>query len=75
MRTDALLRQHAESQVRSKWTTYYGTELTSNHFDVWSHFHGINIDSIRPGKPVDNAHSPQKIPVINDIVGGNNIHS
>jgi len=33
-----------------------GTEFTSNHFDAWAYFRGINVDFIRPGKPVDNAH-------------------
>jgi transposase InsO family protein len=31
-----------------------GTEFTSNHFDAWAYFRGI--DFTRPGKPVDNAH-------------------
>jgi len=33
-----------------------GTEFTSNHFDAWAYLRGINVDFIRPGKPVDNAH-------------------
>jgi putative transposase len=33
-----------------------GTEFTSNHFDAWAYFRGIDVDFIRPGKPVDNAH-------------------
>ena len=33
-----------------------GTEFTSNHFDAWAYFHGIDLDFIRPGQPVDNAH-------------------
>ena len=32
------------------------TEFTSNHFDAWAYLHGIDVDFIRPGKPVDNAH-------------------
>jgi putative transposase len=33
-----------------------GTEFTSNHFDAWAYLRGIDVDFIRPGKPVDNAH-------------------
>ena len=33
-----------------------GSEFTANHFDAWAYFHGIDIDFIRPGKPIDNAH-------------------
>jgi putative transposase len=33
-----------------------GSEFTSNHFDAWAYFRGIDVDFIRPGKPVDNAH-------------------
>ena len=33
-----------------------GTEFTSNHFDAWAYLHGIDVDFIRPGKPIDNAH-------------------
>ncbi len=35
---------------------YYGSEFTSNHFDAWSYLRGIQIDFIRPGKPVENAY-------------------
>ena len=33
-----------------------GAEFTSNHFDAWAYLRGIDVDFIRPGKPVDNAH-------------------
>jgi putative transposase len=33
-----------------------GTEFTSNHFDVWAYLRGTDVDFIRPGNPVDNAH-------------------
>jgi putative transposase len=33
-----------------------GSEFTSNHFDAWAYLRGIDVDFIRPGKPVDNAH-------------------
>jgi transposase InsO family protein len=35
---------------------YYGTEFASNHFDARAYFRGIDVDVIRPGKSVDNAH-------------------
>ncbi len=48
------------------WASYFGlgqtiqvdngTEFTSNHFDAWAYLRGIDVDFIRPGKPVDNAH-------------------
>ena len=33
-----------------------GSEFTSNHFDAWAYLRGIQIDFIRPGKPVENAY-------------------
>jgi putative transposase len=33
-----------------------GTEFTSKHFDAWAYCRGIEVDFIRPGKPIDNAH-------------------
>jgi len=33
-----------------------GTECTSRHFDAWAHLHGIRLDFIRPGKPVENGY-------------------
>ncbi len=33
-----------------------GSEFTSNHFDAWAYLRSIDVDFIRPGKPVDNAH-------------------
>ena len=32
-----------------------GSEFTSNHFDAWAYLRGIDLDFIRPGKPVENA--------------------
>ena len=31
-----------------------GTEFTSNHFDAWAYSHGVSIDFIQPGRPVEN---------------------
>jgi putative transposase len=33
-----------------------GSEFTSNHFDAWAYLRGIEIDFIRPGKPIENAY-------------------
>ncbi len=33
-----------------------GSEFTSNHFDAWAFGHGVEIDFISPGCPVENAH-------------------
>ena len=32
-----------------------GTEFTSRYFDAWAYFRKIDLDFIRPGKPVENA--------------------
>lgn len=32
-----------------------GTEFTSRYFDAWAYFRKIQLDFIRPGKPVENA--------------------
>ena len=32
-----------------------GSEFTSRHFDAWAYFRKIDLDFIRPGKPVENA--------------------
>ena len=32
-----------------------GTEFTSRYFDAWAYFRRIQLDFIRPGKPVENA--------------------
>lgn len=32
-----------------------GSEFTSKSLDAWAHEHGVKLDFIRPGKPVENA--------------------
>ena len=32
-----------------------GTEFTSRHFDAWAYRAGIQLDFIRPGRPVENS--------------------
>lgn len=34
-----------------------GSEFTSKALDAWAHEHGVKLDFIRPGKPVENAVS------------------
>ena len=31
------------------------SEFASKAFDAWAHAHGVQLDFIRPGKPVENA--------------------
>lgn len=31
------------------------SEFTSKALDAWAHEHGVKLDFIRPGKPVENA--------------------
>jgi len=33
-----------------------GTEFTSKHFDAWAYRAGIQLDFIRPGRPVENSY-------------------
>ena len=32
-----------------------GSEFTAKAFDAWAHARGVQLDFIRPGKPVENA--------------------
>ena len=32
-----------------------GSEFTSKALDAWAHAHGVKLDFIRPGKPLENA--------------------
>jgi putative transposase len=36
-------------------TVANGSECTSKALDAWAHEHGVQLDLIRPGKPVENA--------------------
>ncbi|WP_179297021.1 integrase core domain-containing protein [Burkholderia ubonensis] len=33
-----------------------GPEFVSKALDAWAHEHGVKLQFIRPGKPVENAH-------------------
>jgi len=40
----------------SRWfRLYYGSEFASKALDAWAYEHGVQLDFIRPGKPVENA--------------------
>ena len=54
--TDVLERVIAERGKPRVIQVDNGTEFTSNHFDAWAYLRDIQLDFIRPGKPVDNAH-------------------
>ena len=47
----AIRRRSAPSSI----TCDNGTEFTSRYFDAWAYFRKIDLDFIRPGKPVENA--------------------
>lgn len=44
-----------ERQAPVAITCDNGSEFTSRHFDSWAYFRKIDLDFIRPGKPVENA--------------------
>jgi putative transposase len=50
---EGVIRQRGTPQVIQ---VDNGTEFTSNHFDAWAYLRDIQLDFIRPGKPVENAH-------------------
>jgi putative transposase len=52
--TAALDRLIFERGVPEAITCDNGTEFTSRHFDAWAYDHGIILDFIRPGRPVEN---------------------
>ena len=37
-------------------TVDHGTEFTSRALEDWAYQHGVQLDFIRPGKPVDNCY-------------------
>ena len=34
----------------------HGTEFTSRALEDWAYHRGVQLDFIRPGKPIENAH-------------------
>ena len=39
-----------------RFPTYYGTEFASKAMDVWAYQYRVQLDFIRPGKPVENSY-------------------
>ena len=50
---DALIASHAKPETI---TVDNGPEFTSNVFDAWAYDRKINIDFIRPGRPMENGY-------------------
>ncbi len=46
----------AEREVPVALTQDNGTEFTSKHYDAWAFSAGIQLDFIRPGRPVENCY-------------------
>jgi hypothetical protein len=49
--------EHSElvaKNMQTAFTTDNGPEFTSREFDAWAHRHGVHLDFIRPGKPMEN---------------------
>ncbi len=54
--TEALAGIIAERGVPVALTQDNGTEFTSKHYDAWAFSAGIQLDFIRPGRPVENCY-------------------
>ena len=54
--TEALEGIIAERGVPVALTQDNGTEFTSKHYDAWAFSAGIQLDFIRPGRPVENCY-------------------
>ncbi len=50
---DLLMAKHGKPKVL---TLDNGTEFTSRHFDAWACRHKIQLDFIRPGRPMENGY-------------------
>jgi len=52
----SVLRRLNRQGRRPRWITVdNGSEFISKVLDQWAHWHGVRLDFIRPGKPVENA--------------------
>ena len=51
----ALERALAEKETPRSITVDHGTEFMSRALEDWAFAHGVQLDFIRPGKPVENA--------------------
>ena len=52
---EALDALSAHRSLPKAITVDHGTEFTSNALDEWAYRRGVQLDFIRPGKPVENA--------------------
>ena len=52
---DALEALSTHRPLPKAITVDHGTEFTSNALDEWAYRRGVQLDFIRPGKPVENA--------------------
>jgi putative transposase len=50
---DMLIAKHGKPRIL---TLDNGTEFTSRHFDAWACKHKIQLDFIRPGRPMENGY-------------------
>ena len=39
-----------------RFPTYYGTEFVSKAIDAWAYQYGVQLNFIRPGRPVENCY-------------------
>jgi putative transposase len=39
-----------------RFPTYYGTEFYSRAMEAWAYQYGVQLDFIRPGRPVENSY-------------------
>jgi putative transposase len=39
-----------------RFPTYYGTEFVSRAMEAWAYQYGVQLDFIRPGRPVENSY-------------------
>ena len=53
---DALDRILSPTATPRSITVDHGTEFTSRALEDWAYRRGVQLDFIRPGKPVENAH-------------------
>jgi putative transposase len=51
----ALMRLRDQGRVSNAITVDNGSEFSSKDLDTWAYVHGVKLDFIRPGKPVENA--------------------
>ena len=63
----ALERAIADDMAPRSITVDHGTEFMSRALEDWAYQHGVQLDSIRPGKPVENAFIESFNPTFSDL--------